>query len=360
MGLSQVCEGPGGSVGSRASGPTSRQQWSGQGELRGSMRTVRSVPMRCDSRAGLSVLCPSMRRRVALPSPGVDVRALNLPGPLGFRVLCGSPSGRIRHEIEYLLSWPASRANRSGPDDHRPLHLPHRPEAADVPQRPARRQLERLGRDADDGGHGRRRLPRLHRHGDLRRRRRGHGARTGACGSTAPGGRTRGRSTSRFTTRDSQRPAPPVHPARRRRSSARSATTSRTAAASGRQKILRGRRPRSPAPRDSRSGRRTRRRSRSVFGRTDHGYIDDDGHGHRPRPSRSSPSQRPAAGIWESAPARPTSPSSSACRTCSGSRTPRARPSTAPTSTRAGRSAAVTRTPRRTTGTATRHARRHA
>ena len=197
-------------------------------------------------------------------------------------------------------------------------------------------QLERLGRVADDGDHRRGRLPRLHGHGRLPRRPERARKRTGACGSTAPGGRTRG-----AQPRGSRRRVAAALPARspsRRRGLGRGAVllhvrrhlgAQKTYAGGsaapdlrfsvwapnagkvevvfgqGRQRLHRGRRG---GHRPRTSGHRPRRRGRSASGRAS--AVGDFSRVRRP-PVHVPDQERPGR-----------------------------RPSTAPTSTRAGRSGA--------------------
>ena len=168
-----------------------------------------------------------------------------------------------------------------------------------------------------------------------------------------PAGRTPGRSTSRFTTpsrRSATASSPCPRPAARREERYYFTYSRRL----GAQKTLR-RACRDARPRGSPSGRRTPGQVEVVFGRrstaatspttgpasTPHRPVDRPRHGGPAASGRArrvadfSPVRRPAVHVPD--------------RERAGRR-----PSTAPTSTRAGRSAAADRTPRRTAGTATR------
>ena len=66
-----------------------------------------------------------------------------------------------------VASTCSSPPPRRRPYDFSPLYLPHRLEETDLPQRAARRQLERLGRAADERDRRRGRLPCVHGRVDL-------------------------------------------------------------------------------------------------------------------------------------------------------------------------------------------------
>ena len=208
-------------------------------------------------------------------------------------------------------------------------------------ERPTRRELERLDRDADDGDHRRGRVPGLHGRRDVRRRAAPGSGTAGACALDGPAGANAWAITLEVSDPDSQERHRELHAARGGAARATSATTSPTAGASARRSSSRRARH-GPGIRSSRSGRRTRSRSRSSSAAPTSGYIADDGTGIDPaQPVIPLQRARAASGRARRSRLRAVR---GRCRTCSGSGTPRASGRTAPTSTRGGRSAAATST----------------